>query len=172
LRPHLLAVELRHREWVSPKNRARTLEFFREHGLVWVIVDMPRIRDSSLMPVVDEVTNPQLAYLRLHGRNSAWLTAKSAAERHAYAYPSREVRELAARIRSLANKADHVQAVANNHAHDFAPKLALALQDLLLTPKSARAVSVDSVTKGRTKRTSPETRGGTRKLEKRKRPAR
>ena len=128
LQPHLLAVELRHRDWVSGKTRRSTLDFFRDRGLVWVNVDMPRIQGATLMPSRDEVTNPRLAYLRMHGRNKAWLEAKSAADRHTYDYPAREVRELAARIRKLEAKAGHVHAVANNHARDFAPKLALALQ--------------------------------------------
>lgn len=132
LQPHELAVELRHRDWVSGKARRSTLDFFRERGLVWVNVDMPRIQGATLMPSRDEVTNPRLAYVRLHGRNKAWPEAKSAADRHAYDYPEREVRELAARIRTLAGKAGHVHAVANNHASDFAPKLALALQRLLV----------------------------------------
>jgi len=136
LRPHLLAVELRHRDWVSGKVRGRTLDFFRERGIVWVNVDMPRIAGATLMPPRDEVTNPRLAYLRLHGRNNGWLEAKSAADRHAYEYPAREVRELAARIRKLEAKVEHVHVVANNHAQDFAPKLALALQRMLSKRKS------------------------------------
>ena len=132
LQPHLLAVELRHHDWVSGKAQRSTLDFFRERGLVWVNVDMPRIEGATLMPSRDEVTNPLLAYLRLHGRNKAWLSAKSAADRHAYDYPPREVRELATRIRKLEAKAAHVHAVANNHARSFAPKLALALQRLLV----------------------------------------
>ena len=79
LKPRRLAVELRHREWVGGRNRERTLAHFRDRSLVWVSVDMPRIKASDLMPPVDEVTNPQLAYMRLHGRNQAWLGAKSAA---------------------------------------------------------------------------------------------
>ena len=138
LQPHRLAVELRHRGWVTGKNRARTLDFFRECGLVWVCVDLPRVADSTLMPPIDEVTNPALAYLRLHGRNKSWLRATSAAERHAHEYQPRELREIAARVRRLADEAEHVQVVANNHARDFAPKAALALQRLL-TPKRARA---------------------------------
>ncbi len=141
LQPHLLAVELRHREWVAGKNRERTLAHFRDRGLVWVAVDMPQIKASDLMPPLDEVTNPQLAYLRLHGRNKAWLKAKSAADRHAYEYTPREVRELEARVRHLSEQADHVSVVANNHARDFAPKLALALQEVLSGGRTVRTAA-------------------------------
>jgi uncharacterized protein YecE (DUF72 family) len=131
LKPQLLAVELRHRAWVTGTTRRQTLEFFRERGLVWVAVDMPRIVGSDIMPVVDEVTNGQLAYLRLHGRNKRWLAAKSAAERHLYAYNDRELRDVVTRIRKLGKKAKRVLVIANNHARDFAPRTALSLRKLL-----------------------------------------
>jgi uncharacterized protein YecE (DUF72 family) len=128
---HRLAVELRHSGWVEGEQRQRTLDFFRARNLVWVAVDMPRIKGSTIMPPVDEVTNPALAYLRLHGRHRGWLKAKSAAERHTYEYPASELKEVATRVRTLANQAAEVHVVANNHAQDFAPKTALALQRLL-----------------------------------------
>lgn len=129
--PHLLAVELRHRDWLAGDQATRTLDYFRTRKLVWVAVDMPPIEGSTLMPPVDEVTNPRLAYLRLHGRNLKWLEAKSAAERHTYAYRLSELRTIATRVHALATKADEVHVVANNHAKDFAPKTALALKKLL-----------------------------------------
>jgi uncharacterized protein YecE (DUF72 family) len=131
LRPHLLAVELRHRGWVTGDQRERTLSFYRERKLVWIAVDMPKIAGSTLMPVVDAVTNPELAYLRCHGRRPDWETQTSAAEKHRYLYSARELRELAARARGLAREARCVRVVANNHAEDFAPRTALALQALL-----------------------------------------
>lgn len=130
LRPHLLAVELRHNGWVAGAQKAVTLGFFRSRGLVWIAVDMPKVRDSTIMPAVDEVTNPALAYLRLHGRNKQWLEVKSAAERHAYSYNAAELKAIAARVGKLAGRADAVRVVANNHAEDFAPKTALALKRL------------------------------------------
>ena len=131
IRPHSLAVEFRHADWVSGKLLASSLRFFRERQLTWVALDMPRIKGSDLLPPVDEVTQPGLAYLRLHGRNPRYLKAKSAAERHTYAYNPTELVELAQRIRRLAAKAKDVRVVANNHARDFAPKTALALRELL-----------------------------------------
>jgi uncharacterized protein YecE (DUF72 family) len=131
LRPHTLAVELRHSAWVKGKARAATMEFFRDRNLSWVAVDMPRLEDSDLMPVVDEVTNPSLAYLRLHGRNAKWREAGSAAERHLYAYDDEELNEIVQRVRRLARRAREVRVVANNHARDFAPRTALALKERL-----------------------------------------
>jgi uncharacterized protein YecE (DUF72 family) len=128
LAPHPLAVELRHSDWVKGNARADTIDFFRQRKLVWVAVDMPRIAHATLMPSVDEVTRPDLAYARLHGRNKQWLTVKSAAERHHYDYSARELTDLATRVRDLATRADNVYVVANNHAEDFAPKAAIALK--------------------------------------------
>lgn len=139
LRPHPLAVELRDGAWVRGRQRQRTLDFFRARELMWVAVDMPRIAGSPLMPPVDAVTHPRFAYLRLHGRNQGWLTAKTAAERHAYNYTPCELQALALRVRRLADLAGEVHVIANNHAHDFAPKTALGLKALLRPYSNSRA---------------------------------
>jgi uncharacterized protein YecE (DUF72 family) len=131
IQPHSLAVEFRHAAWVSEKWLELALQFFRDRKLTWVSVDMPRIEGSELLPPIDEVTQPQLAYLRLHGRNPRYLDAKSAEERHTYAYGEDELGELIRRIRHLAARAREVRVVANNHALDYAPKTALALKELL-----------------------------------------
>lgn len=128
LAPHPLAVELRHKDWVTASQREATLTYFRERKLILVGVDMPKIAGSTLMPPLDEVTHPHQAYLRLHGRNPHYLDAESAAAGHHYAYDARELTGLATRVRKLADQADHVFVIANNHAEDFAPKTALALK--------------------------------------------
>lgn len=131
LRPHRLAIELRHADWVAGPARAATLAFFRSRKVTWVAVDMPRIAGSELMPPIDEVTDPRLAYLRLHGRNPKWAPGLSAAEKHTYAYSAEELEELVGRVRGLAQRAKEVHVLANNHAGDFAPKTALALKEAL-----------------------------------------
>jgi uncharacterized protein YecE (DUF72 family) len=131
LQPQLIAVELRHKGWIEGEARETTLEFYRARKLVWIAVDMPQVEGSTIMPAVDEVTNPQLAYLRLHGRRKDWPKLKTAEDRHTYLYPEAELEEIAGRVRALAEKAETVHVVANNHAEDLAPKTALALQRLL-----------------------------------------
>jgi uncharacterized protein YecE (DUF72 family) len=131
LQPQPLAVELRHNGWVSDERRAETLKYFRDRKITLVAVDMPQIKGSTIMPAIDEVTNPGLAYLRLHGRNKGWLLAKSASERHDYPYSERELNEIAERVKRLAAQAADVHVIANNHSGDFAPKTALALRKLL-----------------------------------------
>jgi uncharacterized protein YecE (DUF72 family) len=128
IRPYSLAVELRHASWVTDNNLASTLRFFKERKLTWVSVDMPPIKGSNLMPAIDEVTQPGLAYLRLHGRNPRYVEAKSAEER--YMYSEAELDEIAQRIKNLSQKAENVRIVANNHAVDFAPRTALSLKHL------------------------------------------
>jgi uncharacterized protein YecE (DUF72 family) len=127
LKPHPLAVELRHSSWIDGAQRDETMQYFRDRKLVWIAVDMPRVAHSTIMPVVDAVTHPSIAYLRLHGRNRGWLTAKSAAERHHYPYKAKELTEIRRRVRTLSRTAKTTFVVANNHAEDFAPKAALAL---------------------------------------------
>ena len=126
-----LAVELRHRAWVEGKALASTLDYFRRHKLVWVAVDLPQLDAPNLLPPVDEVTNPDLAYLRLHGRNPDYLKGESAAEKHHYDYTARDLDEIVGRIKVLAAGAKDVHVSVNNHAEKFAPQAALALRRLL-----------------------------------------
>ena len=132
LRPHVLSVELRQRAWVQGSVLASTLAYFRERGVAWVAVDMPRIDAKNAMPAIDEVTNPDLSYLRLHGRNAeGYLRGKTAANRFHYDYSPAELEEIGGRIRKLADQARNVRVVASNHSEDFAPKAALALMKML-----------------------------------------
>lgn len=136
-RPQALAVELRHSAWVAPERREQTLEYFRTRGLTWIEVDMPQIAGSTIMPPLDAVTNPRLAYLRLHGRRPDWFQLGEKTDQHAYEYSAAELDEVAARVRRLAARAADVRVVANNHAQDFAPKTALALKKLFGQPAEA-----------------------------------
>jgi uncharacterized protein YecE (DUF72 family) len=132
LQPHSIAVELRERHWVEGKTKAKTLDYFREKQIAWVTVDMPDLDQPGVMPPVDEVTSPKLAYLRLHGRNAkGWKNAQTAVERHTYLYRPSELKEIVRRIRKLERRAERVRVVANNHAKDFAPRTALELKRLL-----------------------------------------
>jgi uncharacterized protein YecE (DUF72 family) len=131
LQPHALAVELRHRAWVDGDTLATTLDYFRQRQLVWVALDLPRIDSIKLLPPIDEVTHPRLAYMRLHGRNPNYLKSKTAGERHQHDYTAGELEEIAGRIRSLASRAQDVHVSLNNHFSNFAPKAALALRRLL-----------------------------------------
>ena len=126
-----LAIELRDRAWLDGERGGKTVAYFRQRKLALIGVDMPRVKGSAILPALDEITNPALAYLRFHGRNKRWLQVKTAAEKHRHEYSKKELAELAARVRSVAAKAKQVYVVANNHSRDYAPKAALALARLL-----------------------------------------
>ncbi len=134
LRPHRIAVEFRSREWVEGDRLAEALDYFRSRKLVWVALDLPRVDSPKLLPPIDEVTNPDVAYMRLHGRNPNYLTGENAKDKHRYAYTEKDLKEIAWRIQKLAAKAKDVHVSVNNHAEDFAPKAAIALRRILGQP--------------------------------------
>ena len=74
LKPHRLAIELRHRGWVAEKRRDETLGWFSEHG-----VGLRLRRCAARRPLpdhavgLDAVTDDAIAYMRVHGRNAAGL---------------------------------------------------------------------------------------------------
>ncbi len=129
-----VAVELRDRAWVEGDALASTLAYFRSRRLAWVALDLPPLDTAPILPPIDEVTHPTLAYLRLHGRNPDYLKVKKPEERHAYAYSAADLAEIAVRIQSLATRARDIHVSVNNHYADFAPKSALALRRLLGQP--------------------------------------
>jgi len=133
LRPHRVAIELRHRGWVSEKRRDETLAWFSERGVAFVCVDAPRADHVPIMPSdLEAVTTDSLAYLRAHGRNErGYLTGKTVAERFGWRYKDEELEEIAARARSLAKQAGEAHVAFNNNRGDDAPTAAQRYQALL-----------------------------------------
>ncbi|HEX2069616.1 MAG TPA: DUF72 domain-containing protein, partial [Actinomycetota bacterium] len=64
-----VAVEFRHKSWMTERNREETLSFLEEHDLPYVAVDMPQGFDSSLPPIA-VATSKELAMVRFHGRKA------------------------------------------------------------------------------------------------------
>jgi uncharacterized protein YecE (DUF72 family) len=133
LRPHKLAVELRHRGWVSEKRRDETFAWFSERGVAFVCVDAPHADHFQIMPSdLDAVTDDSIAYLRAHGRNQqGYLTGKTVAERFGWRYEGDELEEIAERSRKLAEQAAEVHVAFNNNRGDDAPTAAQRFQSLL-----------------------------------------
>jgi uncharacterized protein YecE (DUF72 family) len=132
LAPHLVAVEFRHRAWLHEERRQETLDWLREHGAAFVGVDAPQGKPPTMLPRIDAVTNPRLAYLRLHGRNAlGWVKGRSVAERFGYRYDEAELEEVAQRAEKLAEQADTVRVMFNNNRGDDAPVAAQRLRELL-----------------------------------------
>jgi uncharacterized protein YecE (DUF72 family) len=124
-----LAIELRNRNWLTDSNRDETLAFFRTRRLPLVLVDAPESEHFTVMQVENNVTNPELAYLRLHGRNErGYIAGRSVAERFNYDYSADEIAGIAARVRSLAEETEEVHVAFNNNYSLYAPKAALNLR--------------------------------------------
>lgn len=122
-RDYQVALEMRNRNWVEGDQLNATLDFLRAHKVTFVLVDAPTEKHFTIMPPdLNEITTPQLAYLRLHGRDArAYTTGKTVAARFNYNYRDDEIEELAQRAQALARKAKEVHVVFNNNALDYAP---------------------------------------------------
>jgi uncharacterized protein YecE (DUF72 family) len=132
LAPHPVAVELRHRFWIDEHRREDTLRWYEERGAVWVGVDAPQGKAPTMMPPLDAVTRPELAYLRLHGRNAeGYARGRTVAERFAWRYADEELAEIRGRAEGLAEEAREVRVMFNNNRGDDAPVAAARMRELL-----------------------------------------
>jgi uncharacterized protein YecE (DUF72 family) len=133
LRDYNLAIEFRNRNWVAGDQTRSTTDFMQKHQAIFVNVDAPESDHFMVMPSdVDEVTNPGVAYLRLHGRNTkGYITGKTVAARFDYDYAENEIAEVAARSRRLAREARELHVIFNNNNLDYAPHAALRLRKAL-----------------------------------------
>lgn len=131
----MIAVEFRHESWFSDSIRDTVLRFEREMRFCNVIVDEPQNVPGSI-PTLWEVTNPQLAIFRLHGRNAATWNIKgavSASERFNYDYPDEELAGFIAPLRRLADEVQRVHVIFNNNLEDQGVRNARTLTNLLLS---------------------------------------
>ncbi len=116
-----IAVELRHHGWVTDEQEPRTEDYFRSHGLAYVTVDAPAGEHFMIMPPLDLVTRPDLAYLRAHGRNTeGYIHGRTVAERFDYDYTTAELKQIAKRAEHLAELATEVHVLYNNNKGDYA----------------------------------------------------
>jgi uncharacterized protein YecE (DUF72 family) len=102
-----LFVEFRHDSW----DRDETFALLRDLELGFVSVDEPHL--PGLFPARTEVTGP-VAYVRLHGRNSAQWWSGDRHRRYDYLYTDEELREWARRIHRLSNDARDTFVFFNN----------------------------------------------------------
>jgi uncharacterized protein YecE (DUF72 family) len=138
---HDLSVEFRHRSWFGGDATAATLEFLRELAVVHTVVDGPQGFANSV-PAVWETSQPRLALLRLHGRNTRTWNIKgatSASDRFNYDYRDDELGELAERIEQLALTALQTHVIFNNNMEDQGQRNARSLTDILAARRRARA---------------------------------
>ncbi len=129
-----LAVEFRHAAWHDP----RVLDYCRQRGLAWVNVDQPAV--SANLALTAECTRPDLAYVRLHGRNARdWFAGTGRDARYDYLYSGQELDQVAGVIRSLQEQARQVFVSGNNHYKGSALRNLLELKKRLAaaTPEGA-----------------------------------
>lgn len=122
-----LAVEVRHASWACDE----ATEWFADRALGWCAVDQPRVGRSTA-GMLARVTGP-LAYLRLHGRNAAeWFRPDAGRDaRYDYLYSATQLQELAAAARRMADTAEQLVVVQNNHFRGKALANALQMKSLL-----------------------------------------
>lgn len=127
-----ILVEFRNRSWLTPTHRDGTFDFLRGLGLSYVTVDAPQVGNGTA-PLVPAVTNANLAYLRMHGRNTeTWYKrVETTGERFNYLYKQGEIDELAGIARQLAEKAREVHVIFNNNMQNYAVVNARMMLDAL-----------------------------------------
>ena len=126
-----VAVEFRNHDWLLDEQLDATIGFLQNAGAIFVNLDAPTGSHFTMMPKVSAVTNPQVAYLRAHGRNAhGYLHGRSVAERFDYEYSPDELQEIKSRVTELHKEAGRVHVVFNNNRSNFAPKAAEQLKQL------------------------------------------
>jgi uncharacterized protein YecE (DUF72 family) len=128
-----LAIEFRNRHWGAGDQLRSTIDFLRRYHVAFVNVDAPSADHFSILSSdLNEVTNPDFTYLRLHGRDAkAYLTGKTVAARFNYNYSDEEISDVSERSKKLAREVKAVHVVFNNNNLDYAPRAALRLRKVL-----------------------------------------
>jgi uncharacterized protein YecE (DUF72 family) len=130
---YTVAAEFRNQSWFDDAHAQWSLDFLRERRLAHVIVDAPP-DVTNRVHTVWEVTHPQLAFVRLHGRNTQlWGKTGAAAtlERFDYDYDDEELTVLATSIRSIATRAGQTHVIFNNCLEDQGQRNARSLIGIL-----------------------------------------
>jgi uncharacterized protein YecE (DUF72 family) len=125
-----LVLEVRHDSWIAPE----VLEELAGVGVGIVNVDQP-LFGRSIRPAA-RVTSA-VGYVRVHGRNwKDWFRKGAGRDaRYDYLYTSGELEPWAGRIRDLAEEAEDVYVVTNNHFEGKAAANALMLEAMVTGAK-------------------------------------
>lgn len=121
-------VEVRHESWNQPETIA---QFIRDN-VGFCNIDQPLL-GKSLAPT-EHVTSG-IGYVRLHGRNyENWFDDSEEAnrnDRYNYLYKPAELEKWKEKIETIAQKAQSIFVIANNHYQAKAPVNALELRSML-----------------------------------------
>lgn len=129
-----VAVEFRSPSWFeTPGMTADAMAYLQSLKLTNVTTDEPHNLNDGI-PLVETVTTPELAVVRLHGRNAqGWFNqgADWRKTRTLYRYSEPELQDIAVLVKRVAQHAQQVCVIFNNNsAKDAAPN-ALRLQEIL-----------------------------------------
>lgn len=117
-----LAVEFRHRSWAND----RVFAELERRRVTLVTVDVPAL--SYLFPCLDAITNPELIYIRFHGRNARGWRSGNMQKQFDYDYSVDELESWSARtIPQMAKQAHNGILFFNNHVRAQAPQNATLL---------------------------------------------
>lgn len=133
-----IAVEFRHRSWLSGRMAERTPEFLTDHDIPMVIVDAPPGMKSSL-PATPIVTSTRLAVVRLHGRREETWEQRNeiTSERYRYLYDEAELTEWVHPVLDVAAQAPETHVIFNNCYGNYAPTNAIEFAALLQAARPA-----------------------------------
>jgi uncharacterized protein YecE (DUF72 family) len=124
-------LEVRHGSWDAPGFYG----LLEEHRVAFCNIDQPLLGDSIKPSAV--VTNPDFAYVRLHGRNYKNWFRKDAGrdDRYDYLYTRDELGDWVDRIRSLGARSGKVFVITNNHYRGQAMANALQIRNMITGEK-------------------------------------
>jgi uncharacterized protein YecE (DUF72 family) len=102
-------VEFRHDSWLDDS----VYRFLEEHGLGFVNVDLPELGG---LPERTDIVTSNVAYYRLHGRNTAnwWRETENPHDRYDYSYSAEELDEWVDKARGVVPKVDVAYILTNN----------------------------------------------------------
>jgi uncharacterized protein YecE (DUF72 family) len=121
-----LAIEFRHRSWASD----RVFSELERRQVTLVGVDAPDL--PNLFPVLDVVTNPDLFYVRFHGRNAKGWRSGNMQLQFDYSYSDDELHAwIENKIEPMSGRARKGVIFFNNHVRAQAPENAQRMVALL-----------------------------------------
>jgi uncharacterized protein YecE (DUF72 family) len=122
-----LAVEFRHASWATD----RVFAELERRRTTLVAVDEPDL--PGLFPRLDIITNPELFYIRFHGRNAKGWRSGNMQKQFDYDYGDAELRKWTdVRIVGMTRHASAGIIFFNNHVRAQAPRNAVRLINLLI----------------------------------------
>jgi uncharacterized protein YecE (DUF72 family) len=122
-----VVIEVRHVSWESDQ----AAELFVSGNVGWCLVDQPRVGRSTARALPRVTT--RIGYMRMHGRNRAdWFRPDAGRDaRYDYLYTGDELDGLAASARSMAESAEELYVIQNNHFRGQALVNALQMKHLI-----------------------------------------